>query len=108
MSFTQRQLADKVSVKQRQIARYEAGDATPRDRVLYKISEACGVTFDWLKTGEGCQKAEGDPEVKDVRQYIESRAEESGRSYSEELVVALNEMALELKRQSESGQSDDE
>lgn len=47
--YTQQELADISGVKQRQIARYEAGDAAPRDRVLKKIADACFVSFEKLK-----------------------------------------------------------
>lgn len=48
LGLTQTQLAEKVGITQRQIAKYEAGEAEPREHTLLLISRALGVTKDSL------------------------------------------------------------
>lgn len=49
--LTQTQLAEKVGITQRQIAKYEAGESAPRDIVLSKLSAALGVSKEYLLHG---------------------------------------------------------
>jgi transcriptional regulator with XRE-family HTH domain len=60
---TQREFATRVDITQPQLARYEGGGVTPGRDVLAKISQACGVSVDWLLTGEPAQRAGGSPEA---------------------------------------------
>lgn len=45
-------LAKKIGVTPVQISRYERGECEPRMGVMYRISDALGVTPEWLTTGE--------------------------------------------------------
>ena len=51
LGLTQTQLAEKVGITQRQIAKYEADESSPREIVLNKLSIALGVSKDYLLHG---------------------------------------------------------
>ena len=46
--FTQKQLADLISVSERGYQRYEAGKDLPGFEVLVKLADALGVSLDYL------------------------------------------------------------
>lgn len=47
-NWTQAELADKVSVHQKQISSYERGVTSPSTEVLIKLAEVLDVTLDYL------------------------------------------------------------
>jgi transcriptional regulator with XRE-family HTH domain len=63
--LTQQQLADKVGVHVASPRNWEAG-STPRDAMMEKIAEACGVTADYLRDGAEDQPAVRPGEVLDL------------------------------------------
>lgn len=52
-NLTQKQMAEKLDLKQNTIATYEIGRLTPSDRTIYDICREFGVNELWLRTGEG-------------------------------------------------------
>lgn len=52
-NLTQKQMAEKLDLKQNTIATYEIGRLTPSDRTIYDICREFGVNEIWLRTGEG-------------------------------------------------------
>jgi len=52
-NLTQSEFASKVGATRAMIASYEGGAVTPSDSMLKLISKEFGVSYAWLKTGEG-------------------------------------------------------
>ncbi len=70
---TQVAFAALLGMKQPQLARYEAG-RQPDVQVLTKIAKTCGVTVDWLLTGEG-PESRGIVREADGQSFLESIVE---------------------------------
>ncbi len=49
----QSEFADRIGASRDKIASYETGRVVPSDSILKLISKEFGVSFAWLKTGEG-------------------------------------------------------
>ena len=52
-SLTQTEFADRIGATRAMIASYEGGAVVPSDSILKLISKEFGVSYIWLKTGEG-------------------------------------------------------
>ena len=48
-----RQFADRIESTSASISRYESGERIPSNTVLHAISKEFGISYAWLKTGEG-------------------------------------------------------
>ena len=57
-NFTQAQLAERSETTQTTISRYLSGKASPKAEELLRISQALGVSMEWLLTGNGTQKSQ--------------------------------------------------
>lgn len=53
LHLTQQAFADRIKAGRNTIARYELGDRTPSDAVIYSICKEFGVNETWLRSGEG-------------------------------------------------------
>lgn len=53
VGYSQRQLAKAIDISPSSIALFERGARNPSKRTLKVISEVCGVSLNWLLTGEG-------------------------------------------------------
>ncbi len=53
MNLTQRQFAELIGVSRDMVASWEIGRVLPSEAILRLISKACGVSYAWLKKGEG-------------------------------------------------------
>lgn len=51
--LTQAEFADRIKASRDKIASYETGRVIPPDTTLNLISKEFGVSYAWLKTGEG-------------------------------------------------------
>lgn len=51
--LTQSEFADRIKASRDKIASYETGRVIPTDTTLNLISKEFGVSYAWLKTGEG-------------------------------------------------------
>lgn len=51
--FSQEELAEKVSLRGQTIHRYEKGRLTPSLQALVDLAQVCGVSMEWIATGEG-------------------------------------------------------
>lgn len=61
--LTQAALAKAVSVDQTAISKLETGTMGVEDHTLGRISDALGVSLQWLKTGEGQAPGVAEPEL---------------------------------------------
>lgn len=53
LGLTQSELSHITGISQTSIARYETGDATPRQTTLVKLAKAFAVDYEWLANGTG-------------------------------------------------------
>ena len=51
--LTQTEFADRLGATRAMIASYEGGAVIPSDAILKLVSKEFGVSYAWLKTGEG-------------------------------------------------------
>ncbi|MDH0776363.1 helix-turn-helix domain-containing protein [Delftia tsuruhatensis] len=115
--WSQADLAEVSGVAAAQISRYEQGRSKPRTEVTAKLAKALAVSFEWLAYGRGpiddgsdvprypaAQKLvhtfdlENDPEL---REAVESLAEESGLTIEMAIKSALLAAARELRGKEE-------
>lgn len=54
--LTQSEFADRIKASRDKIASYETGRVIPPDTTLNLISKEFGISYAWLKTGEGPMK----------------------------------------------------
>ena len=52
-NLTQTEFGEKIGATRAMIASYEGGAVVPADTVLKLISKEFGISYAWLKTGEG-------------------------------------------------------
>ena len=52
-NLTQTEFGEKIGATRAMIASYEGGAVVPSDTVLKLISKEFGISYAWLKTGEG-------------------------------------------------------
>ena len=52
-NLNQTEFADRIGASRDKIASYETGRVIPADTVLKLISKEFGISYAWLKTGEG-------------------------------------------------------
>lgn len=52
-NLNQTEFADRIGASRDKIASYETGRVIPTDTVLKLISKEFGISYAWLKTGEG-------------------------------------------------------
>lgn len=92
--LTQEELAQRCSITQTQISRYEKGKAFPRPATMRSLAEALGVAPEWLSKGEGRGKqvrialqndASGAPALllqadKETERNFKALAAEAGKS----------------------------
>ena len=74
--LSQRALAEAINVNASTIAMIEVGKRNPSPRTIRDIAQACHVSEDWLRTGEGPMRPEGpayDPDS--TVHYLESEFE---------------------------------
>lgn len=112
--WSQADLAEVSGVAAAQISRYEQGRSKPRTEVTAKLAKALAVSFEWLAYGRGqidngsnvpqypaAQKLvhifdlENDPEL---REAVETLAEESGLTIEMAIKSALLSAARELQQ----------
>lgn len=55
--LTQQELAEQLHMNRSTFSGYETGARNPSERTLADLARICGVSLDWLKTGEGEMKA---------------------------------------------------
>ena len=71
--MTQRDLGEKIGVNHSLVAMIESGKRNPSPRTIRDIAQACHVSEDWLRTGEGPMRPESpayDPDS--TVHYLES------------------------------------
>ena len=62
-NLTQTEFGDRIGATRAMIASYEGGAVVPSDSILKLISKEFGISYAWLKTGEGPME---DPELDDA------------------------------------------
>ena len=53
LGLTQKEFADRIGITYQMLGLYERGEYDPPDKVLKLISSTFGVSYNWLKTGQG-------------------------------------------------------
>lgn len=70
-NLNQTEFADIIGASRDQVASYETGRVIPSDTVLKLIAKEFGVSYAWLKTGEGPMQ-DPVPEEDDIRRLIDT------------------------------------
>jgi repressor LexA len=53
LGLTQKEFADRIGITYQMLGLYERGEYEPSEKVLKLISSTFGVSYEWLKTGQG-------------------------------------------------------
>jgi transcriptional regulator with XRE-family HTH domain len=53
LGLTQKEFADRIGITYQMLGLYERGKYEPSEKVLKLISSTFGVSYEWLKTGQG-------------------------------------------------------
>ncbi|MFZ8787993.1 helix-turn-helix domain-containing protein, partial [Thermocrinis sp.] len=53
LGLTQTEFASRIGLTYKMLGLYERGKYTPSEKVLKLISSTFGVSYEWLKTGQG-------------------------------------------------------
>ena len=69
--LTQTEFGEKIGATRAMIASYEGGAVIPSDSILKLISKEFGVSYAWLKTGEGSMEDPA-PQVDIIRKLTET------------------------------------
>ena len=69
--LNQTEFADKIGASRDKVASYETGRVIPSDSILKLISKEFGISYDWLKTGEGPME-DSTPEVVTLKRLTDT------------------------------------
>jgi len=79
-NFTQKELAEKISVSRSTIGLIESGRSNPTEQIVHNISVSLGIRKKWIKTGEGPIKKSNEELIKEVIENI-NNIEEAEKSF---------------------------
>lgn len=77
INLTQTEFGDRIGIAQNTIAAYEAGRREPQEVTLKAICDKFGISYKWLKYGEGEMTAEVDNDVLSIINQILSAEDET-------------------------------
>jgi len=92
LGLTQKEFADRIGITYQMLGLYERGAYDPPDKVLKLISSTFGVSYEWLKTGQG--------EMWKRKEKIEEE-EEKLRKLRETILEGLIEKTVEYLKKFE-------
>ncbi|MGA9278197.1 helix-turn-helix domain-containing protein [Ilumatobacter sp.] len=70
--FTQREIADRIGVKESTIAKWETGDTSPRGHRVSKLAGVLGVSISWILMGRGVEPNGGGSDIERIRADLDS------------------------------------
>lgn len=70
--LTQRQIADRIGVKESTIDRWESGETSPRGHRVSKLAGMLGVSISWILMGRGVEPNGGVSDIERIRNDLDS------------------------------------
>lgn len=70
--LSRRAIADRIGVKESTIAKWEAGDTSPRGHRVSKLAGILGVSISWILMGRGVEPTGGVSDIDQIRVELDA------------------------------------
>jgi transcriptional regulator with XRE-family HTH domain len=70
--LSRREIADRIGVKESTVAKWEAGETSPRGHRVSKLAGMLGVSISWILMGRGVEPVSGPSDIDRVRNDLDS------------------------------------